>query len=244
MRSLRHFRTLTRSRVLAAGTCTILAAGLLAACGSGDDAPEDSAATSATSLPAPETSEADSADKSAGASESQASESASASETTSRQRVTRSRAAGASASEEAPRSAEPSSARGEKAGQEVEINEEVEEAFETFQALVPRSLFAQFSECSPAGLDDSYNCTGPGVGQVQFFKSESKATQTTQVLTELRSSRVLEDDGNRIVGWSTLGTTAVLTVVDNELGMVMQQMISTDQEDPEEKLEQMGVFRT
>ena len=75
------------------------------------------------------------------------------------------------------------------------------------------------------------------------IRDSSKAKQTTQVLTELRSSQVIEDDGDRVVGWSTLGTTAVITVVDNKEGMVMQQMISSDQEDPEEKIKELGLAK-
>ena len=45
------------------------------------------------------------------------------------------------------------------------------------------------------------------------------------------------------MGWSTLGTTAVITVVDNKEGMVMQQMISSDQEDPEEKIKELGLAK-
>ncbi|APT93771.1 hypothetical protein CPHO_09400 [Corynebacterium phocae] len=123
-----------------------------------------------------------------------------------------------------------------------DMDEAVAEVYETFEPIAPRSLFEQFTSCDPAGLKDSFNCSGPEVGQFQFFKSDSKAAQTTQVLTELRSSRVLEDDGDRVVGWSTFGTTAVLTVVDNSHGLVMQQMISTDQADPEVKLRELDVI--
>ena len=92
------------------------------------------------------------------------------------------------------------------------------------------------------GNENNYNCSGPEVGQIQFSKSSNRATQTTQVLTELRSSTVLEDSGDRVVGWSTLGSTAVLTVVDNNEGLVVQQMLSTDQEDPEDRLIELGLY--
>ena len=62
------------------------------------------------------------------------------------------------------------------------------------------------------------------------------------MLTELRSSTVLEDSGDRVVGWSTLGSTAVLTVVENNEGLVVQQMLSTDQEDPEDRLIELGLY--
>lgn len=39
-----------------------------------------------------------------------------------------------------------------------------------------------------------------------------------------------------------LGNTAILTVVDNKEGLVMQQMISTDQDDPEDRLKELGLI--
>lgn len=117
----------------------------------------------------------------------------------------------------------------------------VEKAYEQFKSVAPKSLFAQFDDCDPSGIKDSFNCSGHEVGQFQFFESTSKASQTTQLLTELRTSHVVEDSGSRVVGWSTLGSTAVVTVVDNDKGQVMQHMISTDQEDPEEKIESLGL---
>ena len=117
----------------------------------------------------------------------------------------------------------------------------VKKAYEQFKSVAPRSLFAQFDDCDPSGIKDSFNCSGHEVGQFQFFESTSKASQTTQLLTELRTSHVVEDSGSRVVGWSTLGSTAVVTVVDNDKGQVMQHMISTDQEDPEEKIESLGL---
>ena len=79
------------------------------------------------------------------------------------------------------------------------------------------------------------------MGSEMCIRDRAKASQTTQVLTELRSSRVIEDSGNRVVGWSMLGNTAILTVVDNDEGLIMQQMISTDQDDPEERLKELGL---
>ncbi|MDU2586647.1 MAG: beta-N-acetylglucosaminidase [Corynebacterium sp.] len=138
------------------------------------------------------------------------------------------------ASEGASASKEPGTEKLEKS---------VAKAYDIFAPVAPKELFALFDRCDSTGGDDSYNCSGPEVGQFQFFRSHSKAKQTTQVLTELRSSQVIEDDGDRVVGWSTLGTTAVITVVDNKEGMVMQQMISSDQEDPEEKIKELGLAK-
>ena len=90
-------------------------------------------------------------------------------------------------------------------------------------------------------MEGSYDCSGPEIGQFQFFDSESKAASTTQLLTELRSSRLVEDKGDRVVGWSVLGTSAIITVVDNEAGQVMQQLISTDQEDPRKRIYELGL---
>lgn len=136
-------------------------------------------------------------------------------------------------------SEEPTESTSASAGS---ISEDVEDAYEIFGSIAPRELFEKFDSCDPVGNENNYNCSGPEVGQIQFSKSSNRATQTTQVLTELRSSTVLEDSGDRVVGWSTLGSTAVLTVVDNNEGLVVQQMLSTDQEDPEDRLIELGLY--
>ncbi|WP_436407073.1 hypothetical protein [Corynebacterium ureicelerivorans] len=110
-----------------------------------------------------------------------------------------------------------------------------------FSTLAPPEFFDQFDSCVAGGLSGSFDCSGDGIGQFQFFDSESKAASTTQLLTELRSSRVVEDNGDRVVGWSTLGTSAIITVVDNREGQVMQQLISTDQEDPRQRIYDLGL---
>lgn len=122
-----------------------------------------------------------------------------------------------------------------------EMDETVAEVAETFSALAPESLFAQLETCAATGVSGSYDCSGAEIGQFQFFDSEAKAASTTQLLTELRSSRIVEDDGDRIVGWSTLGTSAIITVVDNEHGQVLQQLVSTEQEDPRERIGKLGL---
>lgn len=121
------------------------------------------------------------------------------------------------------------------------MSPEVEPVYEEFSSLAPRAVFEQFENCNPTGIEKSFECSGPEIGQFQFFSSSAKAASTTQLLTELRSSRVVEDTGRRVVGWSTLGTTAVITVVDNEEGLVMQQMVSSDQLDPEEQIHDLGL---
>ncbi|WP_199189069.1 beta-N-acetylglucosaminidase [Corynebacterium sp. 13CS0277] len=115
----------------------------------------------------------------------------------------------------------------------------VAEAYSTFGTLAPRSLFAQFDSCMPNGVPNSAACSGPEVGQFQFFASDAKAASTTQLLTELRSSRVVKDTGSTVVGWSTLGSTAIVTVVDNNKGVLMQHMMSTDKRDPREVIEEL-----
>lgn len=117
----------------------------------------------------------------------------------------------------------------------------IEQARERFGALAPDSLFEAFETCAPNGLEDSVACSGPTVGQFQFFASDSNAASSTQVLTELRSSRVMEDTGSRVVGWSTLGNTAVITVVENDEGLVMKQMVSIDEKDPKKLIEELGL---
>ena len=134
--------------------------------------------------------------------------------------------------------ADATSTSGKK--QEADVLEEVRERFST---LAPEEFFDQFDDCAAGGLSGSFDCSGEGIGQFQFFDSDSKAASTTQLLTELRSSRVVEDNGDRVVGWSTLGTSAIITVVDNEAGQVMQQLISTDQEDPRQRIYDLGLAK-
>lgn len=219
------------SRFTAAASAVLATGCLLSACGkddapSPDPAPASEATTVAaekTSAPAPATSAEESETTSPAASESETSSDAK-DESSARSSADRK-------DKDASESAEPSGA----------FNASVEQAYEIFGGLVPEGIFAQFDRCDPNGVTDSFNCSGSEVGQFQFFKSKTKASQTTQVLTELRSSRVIEDSGNRVVGWSMLGNTAILTVVDNDEGLIMQQMISTDQDDPEERLKELGL---
>lgn len=218
--------TLTRlTATRATAAALLLGVGVsTAACSSDDAAPADapvetSPAGAESTAPAADTAEETSTASSSSTVESSAESSA---------------AESSEASEGASASKEPGTEKLEKS---------VAKAYDIFAPVAPKELFALFDRCDSTGGDDSYNCSGPEVGQFQFFRSHSKAKQTTQVLTELRSSQVIEDDGDRVVGWSTLGTTAVITVVDNKEGMVMQQMISSDQEDPEEKIKELGLAK-
>lgn len=218
--------TLTRlTATRATAAALLLGVGVsTAACSSNDAAPADapvetSPAGAESTAPAADTAEETSTASSSSTVESSAESSA---------------AESSEASEGASASKEPGTEKLEKS---------VAKAYDIFAPVAPKELFALFDRCDSTGGDDSYNCSGPEVGQFQFFRSHSKAKQTTQVLTELRSSQVIEDSGDRVVGWSTLGTTAVITVVDNKEGMVMQQMISSDQEDPEEKIKELGLAK-
>ncbi|MDV2425422.1 MULTISPECIES: beta-N-acetylglucosaminidase [Corynebacterium] len=210
-------RTTAAALLLGVGVST-------AACSSDDAAPADAPVETTTAGAKSTAPAADTAEETSTASSSSTVESSAES----------SAAESSEASEGASASKEPGTEKLEKS---------VAKAYDIFAPVAPKELFALFDRCDSTGGDDSYNCSGPEVGQFQFFRSHSKAKQTTQVLTELRSSQVIEDDGDRVVGWSTLGTTAVITVVDNKEGMVMQQMISSDQEDPEEKIKELGLAK-
>ena len=218
--------TLTRlTATRATAAALLLGVGVsTAACSSDDAAPADAPVETTTAGAESTSPEADTAGETSTASSSSTVESSAESST----------AESSEASEGASASKEPGTEKLEKS---------VAKAYDIFAPVAPEELFALFDRCDSTGGDDSYNCSGPEVGQFQFFRSHSKAKQTTQVLTELRSSQVIEDDGDRVVGWSTLGTTAVITVVDNKDGMVMQQMISSDQEDPEEKIKELGLAK-
>lgn len=130
---------------------------------------------------------------------------------------------------------------GETSTSKPRMTKEVEAAYKAFSSLAPVELFEQFETCDPSGVEDSFACNGPEVGQFQFFDNASKATSTTQLLTELRSSRVVEDSGSKVVGWTTIGTMSIITVVDNDQGLVLQQMVSSDKIDPEERIYELGL---
>lgn len=203
-------------------TGAVFLAATLVACGTSEEpAP----------APAPETTEASpSSEVESSSKETSAEQSSSETETS-----TDSKSADPSESEsEEPTETTSTSASG--------FSDDIDAAYEIFSSIAPRELFEKFDSCDSVGTDNNYNCSGPEVGQLQFSASSNRATQTTQVLTELRSSTVLEDSGDRVVGWSTLGSTAVLTVVDNKDGLVVQQMLSTDQEDPEDRLIELGLY--
>ena len=219
--------TLTRlTATRATAAALLLGVGVsTAACSSDDAAPADASVETTTAGAESTTPAADTAEETSTASSSSSTVASSAES---------SAAESSEASEGASASKEPGSEKLEKS---------VAKAYDIFAPVAPKELFTLFDRCDSTGGDDSYNCSGPKVGQFQFFRSHSKAKQTTQVLTELRSSQVIEDNGDRVVGWSTLGTTAVITVVDNKEGMVMQQMISSDQEDPEEKIKELGLAK-
>lgn len=130
---------------------------------------------------------------------------------------------------------------GETSTSKPRMTKDVEAAYKAFSSLAPIELFEQFETCDPSGVEDSFACNGPEVGQFQFFDNASKATSTTQLLTELRSSRVVEDSGSKVVGWTTIGTMSIITVVDNDQGLVLQQMVSSDKIDPEERIYELGL---
>lgn len=130
---------------------------------------------------------------------------------------------------------------GETSTSKPRMTKDVEAAYKVFSSLAPVELFEQFDSCDPSGVEDSFACNGPEVGQFQFFDNASKATSTTQLLTELRSSRVVEDSGSKVVGWTTIGTMSIITVVDNDEGLVLQQMVSSDKIDPEERIYELGL---
>ncbi len=221
------------TRLTAAASAVLAAGALLSACGN-KETPEPSPATS----PVASTDSEKPSSAAATSTSEEKSETSSAEETTS---AKDSESAPASESESSSDDADESESTEPSSASDGKFEASVDKAYAIFGGLVPEEIFEEFDRCDPNGVTDSFNCSGSKVGQFQFFKSKAKASQTTQVLTELRSSRVVEDSGNRVVGWSMLGNTAILTVVDNDEGLIMQQMISTDQDDPEERLKELGL---
>ena len=119
--------------------------------------------------------------------------------------------------------------------------DKLEEVRETFASLAPASLFDALDTCTETSLRSSYDCNGKDIGQFQFFESESMAKDTANVLEGLKSSTVVEETDDKLVGWSMIGRTAVITVVDVAEGKVLQQMMSSEVEDPRERIYELGL---
>ena len=213
----------------AAAAATVALTSTLTACGQDNqtEAPATSAETTAASTATTATSTAEESTTTTASTTTQTT--ASKTSTTSRA-ATGTSASGAAAATGA--SASKSSNKEEQALREVA---------EQFSTLAPAEFFERLDTCTSTGIAGSYDCSGEGIGQFQFFASDSKAASTAQLLTELRSSRVVEDSGARIVGWSTLGTSAIITVVDVDKGQVLQQLVSSDQEDPRQRIYDLGL---
>ena len=119
--------------------------------------------------------------------------------------------------------------------------DKLEEVKETFASLAPESLFDDLDTCTETSLRRSYDCSGKEIGQFQFFESEAMAKDTANVLEGLKSSTIVEETDNKLVGWSMIGRTAVITVVDVEEGKVLQQMMSSEMEDPRDRIYELGL---
>ena len=219
----RNMRTVLKRHLTIPATAAAVAL-TLSACG--NDAEDPEPASSTTSAATSSASTTTTAPTTTSATES-ATSSATTSATT---------ASSASASSSTSKSTATSTTSTAK-----EENSTLDEVAEHFATLAPASFFAQLDECTEGGFDGAYNCSGREIGQFQFFDSESKAASTTQLLTQLRSSRVVEDENDRIVGWSVLANSAIITVVDNKTGQVMQQLISTDDVDPRTRIYELGL---
>lgn len=219
----RNMRTVLKRHLTIPATAAAVAL-TLSACGNDAEDPEPASSTTSaasssasTTTTAPTTTSATESATSSATTSATASASASASSSTSKSTAT---SATSTAKEE---------------------NSTLDEVAEHFATLAPASFFAQLDECTEGGFNGAYNCSGREIGQFQFFDSESKAASTTQLLTQLRSSRVVEDENDRIVGWSVLANSAIITVVDNKTGQVMQQLISTDDVDPRTRIYELGL---
>lgn len=231
----------TRAATLAATAALPL---VLVACASDEGSTDKSAQPGTSTTTATSTSSASSSETTTSSSSTSASSTTTGASSTSATTSASGDASSAatSAGVAADKSATPTttSARSTQANNSAELPESVENAYEIFGDLVPRSLFEEFDSCEAVGMQSYYNCTG-SVGQFQFTESKSKAVSTLQTLTELRTSQVVDDSGERVVGWSSLGSTAIITVVNTESGLVMQHMISADAEEPEQKIKELGL---
>ena|GEM_PF-605887 len=219
-----------RRGTVIAGVCVFIATSLVS-CGSDSEAPKDTTAQSPSGSSTKVSTPSDS------------SEPTTSSKTTSTSASSTSSSSAPSDDKATPLSSKDEDSTKEPASEATFATKEVAEAARTYGSLAPNSLFEQFTECSHIKFDESTQCSGPEVGQFMFYANEAKAARTTQYLTELRSSRVVEDMGDFVVGWSTVGTTALITAIDNRKGLVLQHMMSSDDADPKETIFELGLAK-
>lgn len=219
-----------RRGTVIAGVCVFIATSLVS-CGSDSEAPKDTTAQSPSGGSTKVSTPSDS------------SEPTTSSKTTSTSASSTSSSSAPSDDKATPLSSKDEDSTNEPSSEATFATKEVAEAARTYGSLAPDSLFEQFTECSHIKFDESTQCSGPEVGQFMFYANEAKAARTTQYLTELRSSRVVEDMGDFVVGWSTVGTTALITAIDNRKGLVLQHMMSSDDADPKETIFELGLAK-
>lgn len=219
-----------RRGTVIAGVCVFIATSLVS-CGSDNQASEDTTAQSPSGSSTKVSTPSDS------------SEPTTSSKTTPTSASSTSSSSAPSDDKATPLSSKDEDSTKEPSSEATFATKEVAEAARTYGSLAPDSLFEQFTECSHIKFDESTQCSGPEVGQFMFYANEAKAARTTQYLTELRSSRVVEDMGDFVVGWSTVGTTALITAIDNRKGLVLQHMMSSDDADPKETIFELGLAK-
>ncbi len=219
-----------RRGTVIAGVCVFIATSLVS-CGSDSEAPKDTTAQSPSGGSTKVSTPSDS------------SEPTTSSKTTSTSASSTSSSSAPSDDKATPLSSKDEDSTKKPSSEATFATKEVAEAARTYGSLAPDSLFEQFTECSHIKFDESTQCSGPEVGQFMFYANEAKAARTTQYLTELRSSRVVEDMGDFVVGWSTVGTTALITAIDNRKGLVLQHMMSSDDADPKETIFELGLAK-
>ncbi|AKK10554.1 hypothetical protein [Corynebacterium uterequi] len=122
-----------------------------------------------------------------------------------------------------------------------ELGEGVAAARQRFSTLAPDSLWAKMEVCNETTVEDVVDCQGRDIGQFQLSDSSAKAARTTKMLTELRTSTVVTDNGEFVVGWTVLGTDAMIYVVDNSTGQVLQQMLPSDIAEPSDRIRELGL---
>ena len=220
-----------RRGTVIAGVCVFIATSLVS-CGSDSEAPKD------TTTQSPSGSSTTKQNTPA-----ESSEPTSSSEKTSTSASSKSSSSGPSDDKDKLANSKDEESSKEPSSETAFATKDVAEAARTYGSLAPDSLFEQFTECSHIKFDESTQCSGPEVGQFMFYANEAKAARTTQYLTELRSSRVVEDSGDFVVGWSTVGTTALITAIDNRKGLVLQHMMSSDDADPKETIFELGLAK-
>lgn len=141
----------------------------------------------------------------------------------------------ATSSPEEPDEASPSSPKDED-GSELKAR-----LADLFAPLTSGAFFDTMDTCEELAKEKTWQCQSNSLGQFQLTNSRTEARTQYSTLTQLNGAEIIVDDGARLVGWSTLGSNAIITAVDTDDELVIKQLVDSGETDPERRIVEAGL---